>query len=51
VLQSRSADDSGFVQPSRDALLAERGNRTIFHYNGITSWGVASTGELTHVYA
>jgi sulfane dehydrogenase subunit SoxC len=51
VLQSRAADDSGFVQPTRDALLAERGGRTIFHYNGITSWGVAATGELTHVYA
>jgi sulfane dehydrogenase subunit SoxC len=51
VLQSRAADDSGFVQPTRDALLAERGSRTIFHYNGITSWGVAATGELTHVYA
>jgi sulfane dehydrogenase subunit SoxC len=51
VLQSRAADDAGYVQPSRDALLAERGSRTIFHYNGITSWGVAATGELTHVYA
>ena len=51
VLQSRATDESGFVQPSRAALLAERGTRTIFHYNGITSWGVAATGELTHVYA
>jgi sulfane dehydrogenase subunit SoxC len=51
VLQSRATDDQGFVQPGREALLAERGNRTIFHYNGITSWGVAATGELTHVYA
>ena len=51
VLQSRATDESGFVQPTRDALLAARGARTIFHYNGITSWGVAATGELTHVYA
>jgi sulfane dehydrogenase subunit SoxC len=51
VLQSRVTDESGFVQPSRNALLAERGARTIFHYNGITSWGVSPTGELNHVYA
>jgi sulfane dehydrogenase subunit SoxC len=51
VLQSRTVDESGYVQPSRDQVIAERGNNTIFHYNGITSWGVAATGELTHVYA
>jgi sulfane dehydrogenase subunit SoxC len=51
VLQSRATDESGYVQPSRDALIARRGVRTIFHYNGITSWGVAPGGEVTHVYA
>jgi sulfane dehydrogenase subunit SoxC len=51
VLQSRTVDDSGYVQPGREQVIAERGNNTIFHYNGITSWGVAASGELTHVYA
>jgi sulfane dehydrogenase subunit SoxC len=51
VLQSRATDETGYVQPSRNELLAARGARTIFHYNGITSWGVALTGELNHVYA
>jgi sulfane dehydrogenase subunit SoxC len=51
VLGSRAVDESGYVQPSRDALLAERGGNTIYHYNGITCWGVATSGELTHVYA
>jgi sulfane dehydrogenase subunit SoxC len=51
VLQSRTVDESGYVQPSREQVIAERGNNTIFHYNGITSWGVAASGELTHVYA
>jgi sulfane dehydrogenase subunit SoxC len=51
VLQSRTVDDSGYVQPSREQLIAERGTKTIFHYNGITSWGVSESGELTHVYA
>ncbi len=51
VLQSRTVDESGYVQPSRDQVIAERGNNTIFHYNGVTSWGVSESGELTHVYA
>lgn len=51
VLSSRATDESGYVQPSREALLAERGANTIYHYNGFTSWGVATSGELTHVYA
>jgi sulfane dehydrogenase subunit SoxC len=51
VLQSRTVDESGYVQPGREQVIAERGNNASFHYNGITSWGVAASGELTHVYA
>jgi sulfane dehydrogenase subunit SoxC len=50
VLSSRATDESGYVQPSREALLAERGARTIYHYNGTTCWSVAPSGELAHVY-
>ena len=51
VLQSRATDDLGYVQPSREQLIAERGTKTIFHYNGITSWGVSASGEISHVYS
>jgi sulfane dehydrogenase subunit SoxC len=51
VLQSRATDDSGYVQPTRSELIAKRGDRTIYHFNGITSWGVAESGEIKHVYA
>ena len=51
VLQSRATDSSGYVQPTHAALLAERGNRTIYHYNGITSWAVGVDGEVRHAYA
>ncbi len=51
LLESRSVDESGYIQPSREALIAERGSKTIFHYNGITSWRVSESGELTHAYA
>jgi sulfane dehydrogenase subunit SoxC len=51
ILQSRATDSSGDVQPTRAALLAERGARTIYHFNGIASWAVAEAGEIRHVYA
>jgi sulfane dehydrogenase subunit SoxC len=51
VLQSRATDDTGYVQPTRDALIAERGPRALYHFNGIASWAVDQHGELRHVYA
>ena len=51
VLQSRASDDTGYVQPTRAQLIARRGDKTIYHFNGITSWGVAESGEIMHVYA
>jgi sulfane dehydrogenase subunit SoxC len=51
VLQSRATDSSGYVQPTRVALIAERGAKTIYHFNGITSWAVGEHGEVRHVYA
>ena len=51
VLQSRAVDDSGALQPTRAALVAERGRAGYFHYNAIVSWQVSADGELSHVYA
>jgi sulfane dehydrogenase subunit SoxC len=51
ILQSRATDSSGYVQPTRAALIAERGTKTIYHFNAITSWGVGEHGEVRHVYA
>jgi len=51
ILQSRATDESGYVQPTRARLIAERGTRTIYHFNGIASWAVGENGEVTHVYA
>ena len=51
VLQSRTTDSTGAVQPSRDRVLAERGSRAFYHFNGIASWSVAAGGEVRHVYA
>ncbi|MGU3340977.1 sulfite dehydrogenase [Methylobacterium mesophilicum] len=55
VLQSRCVDETGYVQPTRQQLLAIRGDHgpsaSIYHLNAIQSWAVASTGEVSNVHA
>lgn len=51
VLQSRATDESGAVQPTRTALLADRGTQFRYHYHAIQSWAVAESGEVGNVYA
>jgi sulfane dehydrogenase subunit SoxC len=51
VLKSRATDETGYVQPERSALIAERGRRGYFHYNAIVCWQVDEDGEVSHVYS
>ena len=60
ILQSRATDEAGNVQPTREALIAERGPPrgtpnvaafTMEHFNAISSWGIDAKGEVSHVYA
>jgi sulfane dehydrogenase subunit SoxC len=51
ILQSRAIDDTGYVQPTREQMIAKRGTRTIFHSNAITTWSISDKGEVKHVYA
>ena len=48
---SRAVDETGYVQPSRADLVAVRGTNSIYHYNGIKLWRVASDGSVSHVQA
>ncbi len=60
VISSRAWDEAGNVQPLRSEFVAARGetkepvkNLLGFpnqHYNSLTSWGIASNGEIKHVY-
>jgi sulfane dehydrogenase subunit SoxC len=50
VLQSRAVDDAGNVQPTRAALVKSDGQNSIYHYNAIQSWQVASNGEVSNVH-
>lgn len=51
ILQSRATDETGNVQPTREALLARRGPRALYHFNAIASWRVGEKGDVKHVYA
>ncbi|MCS6264987.1 MAG: sulfite dehydrogenase [Nitrospira sp.] len=50
ILQSRCTDDSGYVQPTRAALVAARGVHSSYHYNAIQSWKVGRDGQVTNVH-
>ncbi|QSA95907.1 sulfite dehydrogenase [Methylococcus sp. EFPC2] len=51
ILQSRATDETGYVQPARSDLIAQRGRHGYFHYNAIVSWAVEPDGSVHHVYA
>jgi sulfane dehydrogenase subunit SoxC len=48
-LLSRAIDQTGYVQPSRAALIAVRGEHSYYHYNAIQPWQVADDGTVTYV--
>ena len=47
VLLSRATDEAGYVQPTRTALIAERGLGTDYHFNPVLGWKVARDGKVT----
>ena len=60
ALAGRATDEAGNVQPTRAALVTERGeSKTVppvtavlaGHINAVTSWATNSDGEVSHVYA
>jgi sulfane dehydrogenase subunit SoxC len=51
VIASRAVDETGYVQPTREALIAVRGTNSIYHYNGIKFWRVRADGSVSHVEA
>ncbi len=49
ILQSRCADETGYIQPTRAALVAARGVHSSYHYNAIQSWKVDREGQVSNV--
>ena len=50
ILQSRCIDETGYVQPTRQALLLVRGSNSYYHYNGIQSWQILQDGSVQNVH-
>jgi sulfane dehydrogenase subunit SoxC len=48
-LQSRATDDTGYLQPSADEMLAKRGRNYSYHNNQVKSWFVRADGSVSHV--
>lgn len=48
ILQSRCIDETGYVQPSRPALVAVRGVNSVYHNNAIQSWKISREGQVTN---
>jgi sulfane dehydrogenase subunit SoxC len=46
---SRATDSTGYVQPTREALVAARGLNSQYHYNGIQQWRIDAGGEVRNV--
>lgn len=51
VLMSRAVDSEARMQPTRKALIDEKGSNGYHHYNAIVAWKVFEDGTLQHVYA
>ena len=47
TLLSRATDETGYVQPTRTALIEARGPGTDYHFNPIIGWKVAASGRVT----
>lgn len=49
VIMSRAVDETGYVQPTKAALLAQRGPGTAtYHLNPITGWVVQADGRVVY---
>ena len=49
LLQSRAVDETGYVQPTKDALRKLRGLNSAYHMNGIQTWAVDADGGVSNV--
>ena len=46
VIQSRAADETGYVQPTLEELRRARGDGTYYHMNSIRAWRVLRDGRV-----
>src|SRR5208282_5310052 len=51
ILLSRCQDETGYVQPTREQIVSQRGLNAVYHYNAIQAWGIAPDGSIGNVAA
>ncbi len=49
LLQSRSVDETGYIQPTLTQLRSERGSNSIYHKNSIHTWKLDTDGTISNV--
>lgn len=49
IVQSRCTDETGYQQPTRQALVEVRGTNSYYHYNAIQCWKIDRDGYVTNV--
>jgi sulfane dehydrogenase subunit SoxC len=50
ILQSRCVDQTGYRQPTREALIKVRGTHSSYHYHGIQSWKIERDGRVRNIH-
>jgi sulfane dehydrogenase subunit SoxC len=48
TIASRATDETGYVQPTREELIAARGTNSGYHFNGIKLWKIAADGSVSN---
>jgi sulfane dehydrogenase subunit SoxC len=51
VIASRATDETGYIQPTREELIAVRGTNSGYHFNGMKFWKINANGTVTNVEA
>jgi sulfane dehydrogenase subunit SoxC len=49
IVTSRCTDETGYIQPTREALVEVRGMNSNYHNNAIKAWKIAAGGAVTNV--
>jgi sulfane dehydrogenase subunit SoxC len=51
IIQSRAMDETGYVQPTLNELIAVRGENYYYHNNAMLPWRISADGEVTNANA
>jgi sulfane dehydrogenase subunit SoxC len=51
TIASRATDETGYVQPTREQLVAARGTNSGYHFNGIKLWKISPNGSVSNADA